>query len=163
MVRSGQQLQGAIVAILGINGSSNGLWLAVISDQGAIVDADASIGIAADTPLSVQIAGAVEAASRMFAAYGIKSVVILDAEPSAQTSYGKQVPRISLEAAVTYAAWRDKIPVERRSRAGVRSALGLPRTGPLSSHVSRVVEAHPPHWSNKRDLAALVALAERTA
>jgi hypothetical protein len=151
------------MAILGVNGSSNGLWLAVVSDNGDIVDAPVSLAPSADTPLEVQIANTVEAASRLFTSYGITRVVLLDAEPAAQTSYGKQIVRISLEAAVMLAAWKQKVPVARRSRASVRSAFKLPRTGSLASHVASVVEPHSPHWANKRDLAALVALAARAS
>lgn len=149
------------MAILGVNGSTNGLWLAVVSDAGEVMEAPVSLAPAADTALEVQIANTVEAASRLFTTHSITRVLILDAEPAAQASYGKQVTRISLEAAVMLAAWREKVPVERKTRASVRSTFKLPRTGTLASHVGGIVEPHPPHWTNKRDLAALVALAAR--
>lgn len=150
------------MAVLGVNGTTNGLWLAVVSDDGEVLDAQNNIAPADNTPLAVQINNAVAEAARLFDTHGISVVAILDAEPAGrhQPSFAQLVPRISLEAAVLFAAHRADIRSARRSRAWVRARLDLPKKGSLADHAAAVIEAHPPHWAGKRDLAALVALAE---
>lgn len=153
------------MAILGVNGTTNGLWLAVVSDEGAVVNAPASITVADDQPLDVQLANAVAEARRLIETHSIAAVSILDAETTGrlQLSFAQLVPRISLEAAVMLAAHHSHVPVARRSRAWVRATLDLPRGGALSTHVPGIIDPHPPHWTNQRDLAALVAIAERAS
>lgn len=45
------------------------------------------------------------------------------------------------------------------ARATVRSVLGIARSGKLSAHVAEHTDVVGPKWTNKRDLAALAALA----
>lgn len=148
------------MAVLGVNGSTNGLWLAVVDEDGKVLKALTSITPADNTPLAEQITDTVATAERLFSAHEVSSVAILDAEPSGKSSYSQLVPRISLEAAIMMAARNHGIPVERRSRASVRAAFGLSRSGKLYEHAANIVGPHPPHWKNRRDLAALVAMAE---
>ncbi|MFB4349805.1 hypothetical protein [Microbacterium sp. CR_7] len=150
------------MAFLGINGTTSGLWLAVLSDDGVVQDAPPNIALSGDTPLDTQIANAVDEATRLFERFSITNVVILDAETGGQNkpNFTTLVPRISLEAAVMYAAHTHGIAAVRIPRARVRSTLGLPKRGPLTSFVADHLEPHSPYWANKRDLAALAALAE---
>ncbi|MDM7884738.1 hypothetical protein QUG92_06425 [Curtobacterium sp. RHCKG23] len=150
------------MALLGVNGTTNELWLAVVSEDGDVLDAQLRIVPAPDSPLATQIRTALDEAERLISTNGITVVTILEPETGRfQPSYFQSVVRISLESAVVLAADRAGIPSVRRSRKWVRSALGLPKIGALSGHAGDIVDAHPPHWKGKRDLAALAALAER--
>lgn len=152
------------MAVLGVNGSANELWLAVVSDEGEVLEAQVRILPAPDSPLATQIRTAVDEADRIIASNGITGVVILEPETGRfQPSYFQSVLRISLETAVVLAAERASIPAVRRSRKWVRAVLDLPKAGALSGHAADVLDAHPPHWTGKRDLAALAALAERSS
>lgn len=152
------------VAILGVNGATNELWLAVVSDDGEVLDAQVRIQPASDSPLGTQVSTALDEAGRIIVTNGITAAVILEPETGQfQPSYSASVLRISLETAVVMAAHRAGVPVVRRSRKWVRTKLDLPNRGKLSELARDVVEAHPPHWTGKRDLAALAALAERLA
>jgi hypothetical protein len=149
------------MAVLGINGTTGGLWLAVVGDDRQVADSPPQLNPASNAPLDKQIPIAVADAKRLFDRLGIFTVVILDAETGGRNSpsYTQLVPRISMEAAVMYAAHEHGIPAVRVTRARVRSALDLPKSGKLSDLAATVLEPHPPHWVGKRDLAALAALA----
>ncbi|WP_447946271.1 hypothetical protein [Microbacterium lacticum] len=150
------------MALLGVNGTANELWLAVVSDEGEVLDSQVRIVPAPDSPLATQIRTALDEAERVIETNGITVVVILEPETGRfQPSYFQSVLRISLESAVVLAADQAGIVSVRRSRKWVRATLDLPRTGALSAHAAAVVEPHPPHWASKRDVAALAALAER--
>jgi len=71
---------GGTMAILGINGTTSCLWLAVVSDAGDVIEAPHSLTPASDTPLDEQIGIAVDDATRLFDRFGIDAVVVLDAE-----------------------------------------------------------------------------------
>ena len=84
------------MATLGVNGSANELWLAVVSDEGEVVTAQNRIVPSADTPLAAQIDIAVEEAQRILTTFGITSVVILEPETGRfQPLYATSVLRIS--------------------------------------------------------------------
>ncbi|MDQ0727474.1 hypothetical protein [Microbacterium sp. W4I20] len=150
------------MAILGVNGTTSCLWLAVVSDVGDVLDAPHNFALASNTPLDEQIALAVDDATRLFDRFSVDAVVILDAETGRRNapSYSQLVPRISLEAAMMYAAHKHGITAARIPRARVRSVMDLAKNGKLSDLAATVLDAHAPHWTGKRDLAALVAVAE---
>lgn len=91
-----------------------------------------------------------------------EKVVLLQPEERQprKPSYQELVPRIALETVIRLAAVEEGIGVELLPRPTVRARLGLPKSGSLDSHVSKVIEAPVGrYWNEGRRLAALVALA----
>lgn len=147
--------------VLGVNGSTITLWVAVVDDDESVVaDGPIQIPLPNDASHAMQLDLVRNDATRLLQSHEIDRVRILDAEPTGQPSYAQLIKRIGMESALVLAAHDIGVDVDRFSRAHVRSLLALGRTGTLTSHAGRLLEAASPHWSTKRDLAALVALAE---
>ncbi|MFC4094234.1 hypothetical protein, partial [Micromonospora sp. GCM10011541] len=89
----------------------------------------------------------------------LAEITSLDPESNYSGPYVSFAERYTLETIIILAGAEQGIDAARISRASVRSILGMPRRGTFQSHVSGLVEAVGPHWSRKRDCAALAALA----
>lgn len=146
--------------VLGVNCSSEQIYLAVAED-GAIL---------AVQPERLTTAGLLEESERLVAmqddvrrALGEirpREVRIMRPEQKYEGSYGRIAPRATLETIVRLASVEAGVSLEMLYPASVRSRLGLPRTGPLKSHVPRVCEPVGKYWNAGRNLAAVAALAE---
>ncbi|ART74156.1 hypothetical protein BTO20_36290 [Mycobacterium dioxanotrophicus] len=111
-------------------------------------------GMAGSEGLS-ELANAVELLIRERA---ITRIVIVSPENNYSDTYAALVPRIAIETAILIAGARAQVPTARLSRPDVRSKLGLPQSGQLSTHSALVLPVVGKHWSKKRDIAALGAL-----
>lgn len=98
-----------------------------------------------------------EEVRRLLESMSISKVGVLEPEVTFAASYKKFLPRITLETLILAAA-ADRSG-QRISRARCRSLLGLPRSGPLVGHVDSITQPVGTAWRDKRDLAALTALA----
>lgn len=144
---------------LGVSGSSNALFLAV-AENGVIEDARPyTVSEPAGLAPNDQLVAVRDEVTRILEAFGISRLRVLDAESSYSASYAALRPRVTLEAVVLLAAAETGVDAGRQTRGRVRSLLGLPRSGSLASHVRSVTPPVGGSWTNKRDLAALVALA----
>jgi hypothetical protein len=141
----------------GVNVSADVAYLAVAEDE-RIVGLE---------PYSIKLPGGIEEArrltvfqeevSRLLESMSISKVYVLEPETQFTASYRAFVSRITLETLIlTAASGRSG---RRLSRAKCRSLLNLPRSGSLTSHVSDITPQVGKAWKNKRDLAALAALA----
>lgn len=69
--------------------------------------------------------------------------------------------RIAGETLLALCAVDAGVPCVRLARPTLRARLGLPRAGSVADHVTCVFDTPVgPHWTKKRDLAALAARAE---
>jgi hypothetical protein len=145
------------MSILGINVASNIAYLALVRDS-AVVDIEPTqLGLPSGLDEAPRLAEFQEEVLRVLEQLDASRVRVLGAETTYSASYNAFLPRITLETLILVAAaQRDG---QRMSRAKCRSLLGLPRRGSLASHADTVTPAVGPAWRNKRDLAALVALA----
>lgn len=88
------------------------------------------------------------------------ALLLPEHSPQHKKTHAEIAPRVALETLVRLAGVRADVPVEVLARRTVRSRLNLPSKGTLSEHVGRCV--HEPvgrYWNDKRDVAALAALA----
>jgi hypothetical protein len=93
----------------------------------------------------------------------VSRITVVAAENSYSDTYVALAPRIGIETAILIAGARAGIAVERMPRPEVRSRLGLPKSGKLSDLCGQVTQASGKFWRNKRDIAALGAIAGRSA
>ena len=97
---------------------------------------------------------------KILSMHGVTKLRLLNPESSYSPAYVSIVGRCTLETIIIFAGAELGVDAARIQRSTVRTILGLPKKGTLSSHVPHVVEALGRHWSpQKRDVAALAALA----
>lgn len=148
-----------MTVVLGANATSGTLWFAVAVD-GVLTHEDPS---KFDLPAGLVRPRALEAGrdeiADMLARLNVELVVLAEPEVSQQT-YQSLVARMSVELVLEFGAAKAGVELRRLTRAKVRSAHGLGRRGSVSSHAKAVIsDPLAPHWANKRDVAALAALA----
>jgi len=80
---------------------------------------------------------------------------------NARQTHGALAPRVELETLLRMAAARSNRPVERLSHAGVRSRLGLSRSGPFEVVVRARIPRVGDYWTAGRLFASAAALAAR--
>lgn len=147
-----------LMKVLGVNGSGATLWLALFGHDGpedtepySLQLGDGSEGGLALTDLKAE-------ARHVLTRLKPDLVVVLDPESNGVFKWKNTLLRVSAETMLVLAADATKIPVERVTRASVRSKLSLGRSGSLASHAK---EAYPDrvgsHWAGKRDVAVLAA------
>jgi hypothetical protein len=144
---------------LGVNVAGDCAYLAVVDDS-IVVDAE---------PYSLRVPRGLEDGAGLVAlrddlrkilgTHGIGRVRVLDPESNHKGAYVSFAQRYTIETLIVFAGAEQGLDTARISRSSVRSALSLPRSGPLQSHVSGLLDAIGPYWTNKRDLAGLAALA----
>jgi hypothetical protein len=144
---------------MGVNGTADQAFIAVVDDE-TILDVQPyaihlAQGLAAGEPLLALR----DETAKLLRLTKVDRVRILDAEPNSRTSYVALTRRLTIESIIAFTAAELEINCERRTRASMRSVFGLPRAGSLSSHIKGTIAPVGRAWTNKRDLAALVALA----
>ena len=146
--------------VLGVNAASNVLWLACAGPDGLLDVDPTDVRLPTGLETGKQLLAARDDMVRIFRGHDVDRVRLLGAEATYKASYTSFVPRLTMETIVALAAAEADIDFVRLPRPKVRSILGLPKTGALETHVGKVCDSQPPHWSpKKRDLAALAALA----
>lgn len=148
-----------MATVLGVNATSGTLWFVLAVERELGNHDPVSFSLAAGLPRPKALEAGRDDLAGMLGRLGVELVVLADPEVTRQ-SYQALIPRATAEAVLEFAAAKAQIDLRRISRAKLRSIHGLGRSGSVSSHASSVV-AKPlaPHWSNKRDIAALAALA----
>lgn len=134
-------------------------WLACAED-GAILD---SKPYQLDVPLGLergqQLVGLRDECIRVLEILYPATVTILDPETVYKTSYKNARSRATGEILLSLVAAQLEIPCSFVTRQKLRSKLGLGSAGKLVDLVAaRVPTPLTPHWTDKRDLAALAAL-----
>lgn len=145
---------------LGVNATTDQAFLAVVDGETVVDIEPASLRLAQGLSPGQQLLALRDESARLIRAASVQRVRILNAEPSRfSTSYASLIPRLTLESVIAFAAAELGIDCDRRTRASLRSSFDLPREGTLASHVGSVLNFAGKSWTNKRDLAALAALA----
>lgn len=145
--------------VLGVNGASTKLYLAVVGDDGLEhVDPPLLEVVQGNEGGLALIALRLEC-EHALARIAPDLVVILDPEANAKLTWKTTMQRVSAESVLVCAATAAGISVERVTRPSVRSACSFGRSGSLAVHAK---EHYPdsvgPYWAGKRDLAALAAV-----
>ena len=148
---------------LGVNPTASTIWLAY-AENGQLRATDPyCLSLPPGLESGEQLIGLLDECHRVLRDLSPEKVVVLDPEPNAKFQFSSVRERLTGETLLLLAAAQADIPCERLSRASVRSNLDLGRAGKLASLVEEVVDSPlSPHWKNKRDLAALAALAVQT-
>ncbi|GAA1778884.1 hypothetical protein GCM10009795_026230 [Nocardioides hankookensis] len=144
---------------LGVNGAGDTLWLAC-ADDGELVDLDPySFKLPAGLERGEGLRAGVEELAAILKRVA-PDVVALQEPETSQATYQSLVPRMSVEIVLEFAAAEAGVEMRRVSRAKLRSLLGLPRSGAVSSYSSEVIsKPQNPHWAKKREIAAMSAVA----
>jgi hypothetical protein len=100
-----------------------------------------------------------EDVTRQLNLWNVKKLVVLEPETSYKAPYSGFVDRIGIESILLVSAHRLGVPTFRISRQKVRSLLGLGRQLNFEALAAEKLTPVGPHWKNKRDCAALAALA----
>jgi hypothetical protein len=146
--------------VLGVNGSTSSLWLALVDDDREVVAGGPTHLSAPENASVAHLLDTVRAeATRLLESHRVERVRVLDAETNGQPSYAQLAKRIGMETAFMLAAHDLQLDVDRITRARLRSVLQLGNSGRLTDLASGRLVANAPHWANKRDLAALAAMA----
>lgn len=143
-----------------MNPTANDMWLARADDGRVMASVPYALTLPSGLESGEKLQALLEECERTLRDLKPDRVVVLDPEATAQIKFGQARARATGETLLALAAHRMSVPFEKLSRAGLRSRLGLGRKGKLSSLVGQVVsEPLSPYWKDKRDLAALAALA----
>ncbi len=144
---------------LGVNGASDTLFLAVAED-GTVLDVEPyTFSEPAGLPSERRLPAMRDEAEKLVRSLAVARVRILDPETAYKCAAVTMRTRYALETLLALGAAEAGAECDRLSRAAARSVLGLPRSGQLASLVSEVTSKAGKHWSGKRDLAALAAIA----
>jgi len=147
--------------ILGASATGSTLWLAVVED-GELVDSSPYRLEARDgLERGQQLVALLDDCKRVLVDLAPASVVVLEPEATGTFTFRQSRDRVTTEVLLCLAAAEADIPCSYVSRPTVKSRLGLGSAGKLVEKVSAVLPVpFNPHWKGKRDLAALVAMAE---
>lgn len=146
--------------VLGVSATSGSLWLAIAQEDVGLTETDPpSVALPSGVESGMKLVEMRHDLTRILTRMGPDRIRLLAAESNAQVSYAGLIARMSVETLIALASAELSIDFARINRPRVRSLLGLPANGPLSSHAATVTEPVGPYWANKRDVAALTALA----
>jgi hypothetical protein len=147
------------VRALGANGSGNVLYLAVVED-GLVLDIEPYVfAMPTGLPAGRRLPALRDEAEKLVRSAAVARVRILDPETSWQTAAVQVQARFALETLLALGAADAGVDCDRLARGTARSLLELPKRGAVQEHVSLVTEKVGKHWTRKRDLAAIAALA----
>lgn len=147
---------------MGVNPSANGMWLACAHDGEVVPSSLFRLELPSGMESGQQLMALLDECERALRDLSPDQVVLLDPEPTARITFSQARARVTGETLLALAAAKADLPYERLSRPQLRSRLALPRSGKLPALVKeRVPQPLAPHWTGKRDLAALAALAAR--
>lgn len=147
------------MAVLGINVAGAIAYCAIV--EAGIVDEAEPHKL--DSPSGLSVSEGLDALAndveRLVAERAITRIVVVGSENNYTDTYAALTLRIGIETAILIAGARAGIPAERISRPDVRSRLGIPKSGKLADHSGAVLPKSGKIWKNKRDIAAMGALA----
>lgn len=145
-----------------MNPTANGMWLACADDGQLVPISPHSLALPSGLESGEKLSALLAECERVLRALAPGRVVVLDPEATARFTFKAARARVTGETLLALAAAKSSVPYEKLSRAGLRSRLSLGRANKLVELVPQVVnEPLSPHWTGKRDLAALAALAAR--
>lgn len=146
--------------VLGAAVAGGTLWFALVSD-GDVVDSDPHRYDLTDGLVHAEalLAGQEDLVA-ILTRLEVETVAVAEGETNTSLSYAAARQRFTPELVLEFAAAKAGVDLVRVTRARIRSVHEFPRRGSVSSHARSVI-AKPlsPHWVNKRDVAALAALA----
>ncbi|MGH9197738.1 MAG: hypothetical protein ACRD1T_18595 [Acidimicrobiia bacterium] len=142
-----------------MNATAATIWLAC-AENGEIVDSTPyRLDVPAGLERGQQLVALLEDCARVLQTLSPRTVAILDPELIGTASFKRARDRAKGEVLLSLAAAQLGIACSFVSRQGLRSKLGLGRSGKLVDLVAtRIPRTLNPHWKGKRDLAALAAL-----
>lgn len=148
--------------VLGVNGASDTLWLACADEDGLVGIPTFQVRLPKALESGEALIAARDEIRRVLREVKVDRVVLLSAGSDGRHKLGYHavVSRITMEAAVAFAAAEESIDFVRVSRPTAKAWLGLPAAGGIESHVDVIItDPQTPHWRKKRDLAAMAAIA----
>ena len=145
--------------VLGATVAGGTLWFALVKD-GELIDSD---------PHRYDLAGGLTHAEALLAGQedlaavltrlDVDLVALAEGETNAGLTYPAARDRFTPELVLEFAAAKAEVELVRVTRGRIRSKHEFPKKGSISSHAGSVIDKPlSPHW-NKRDVAALAALA----
>lgn len=147
---------------LGASATGSTIWLAVVEDRQLLDTSPFKLEAGAGLERGQQLVALLQDCARVLNELKPDAVVVLDPEGNGRFTFRQSRDRVTGEVLLSLAAAQLDIPCRYMSRATVKSRLELGASGKLSRLVSKVLpDALTPHWKDKRDLAAIVALAEQ--
>jgi hypothetical protein len=150
------------VKVFGAHSAGGVLWFACAGEDG-FHDMGEDYRVAVPTALESgeALERTQEDLARVLRRHSPDEVWLLLPESNYESKYLEFLPRATVETLLVLACNSEGIPVERKARQTIKGLLGLTgQRGGLATHSAVVGEKFAPHWGpNKRDLAAMVALA----
>ena len=146
--------------VLGATVAGGTVWFACVKDGELVASDPHRFDLAGGLPHGAALLAGQDDLAAVLTRLGVDRVVLAEGETNASMTYPAARERFTAELVLEFAAAKAGVELVRITRARVRSAHGFPRNGSVSSHASTVIdEPLSPHWTNKRDVAALAALA----
>lgn len=153
-----------LMKVLGVNGSGSTLWLAMVEDDGPVVTDPPSLSLGSGAEAGLALVDFKSEVTHVLTRLAPDLIVILDPDPSGTIAWKGILPRLSAEVMLILAARDVGIEIERATRAGARSKLGIHRSGSLQARAKeKFPEKVGVHWTGKRDIAALAAASRHPA
>jgi hypothetical protein len=147
------------VITLGVNGTTDQAFLALVDDDTVLDVQPYALRLAQGLTAGGPLLALRNETAKLLQVNAVDQVRILDVEATYRPPYVALILRLTIESVIAFAAAELWINCARRTRASMRSVFDFPKTGALSGHVKAVIARVGQAWPNKRDLAALVALA----
>jgi hypothetical protein len=145
--------------VLGVNTVGKAAWLALAEGDSPLTGVPLKI----DAPPGLEEGSGLLAVKndvkRILLSHEVGRVRILGAEGTYQDTQAGWIPRLTLETLFFIAAAEADVDCRRLSRPKVKGLFGFDGRGALHVHAAKILEPSAPHWTKKRDLATLVALA----
>ncbi len=136
------------------------MWLACAEDAQLMRQSRPRLTLPSGLETGQQLVALTAECRRTLSSLEPTRVLILDPETTNRLTFAQSRGRVTGETLLSLAAAEMDIACEYISRKLLRSRLGLPAAGKLSGLVSHLIaDPMTPHWTEKRDLAALAALA----
>lgn len=149
-----------VSTILGINVAAGVAYCAIVTDGEVLECEPYKFEAAAASSTSEGLASLVDDVERLIGERHIGRIVIVATENNYSDTYAALTGRIGIETAFLIAGARQGVGAHRISRPQIRAKMGLPTRGALSTHCVQVLSDRGRFWGNKRDVAALGALAD---
>ena len=136
------------------------MWLVCCEDGELVATTPLCLSLPSGLETGHSLVALLDEAERTLRSVAPDAVLILEPEATNRLTFTQSRRRVTGETLLSLAAARLDLPCDYMSRPKLRALLKLPKKGALADLASEVIGSPlSPHWKNKRDLAALTALA----
>ncbi|KQY55819.1 hypothetical protein ASD11_15050 [Aeromicrobium sp. Root495] len=148
-----------MLRVLGANATAGTLWFVIADDAVLSTPDTVSFQLASGKSRSDALRAGADELAAFLQRHKVDRVALAEPQPT-QTTYQSLLGRMTVEIVLEFGASAVGIELERVSRQRIKASLGLDGRGSTSDFAKTYIdEPLAPHWTKKRDVAAMAALA----